>query len=569
MTDETNNQGIPEPEGASDIIKTDYDIGQDNIETRVGPFPVDIHNPVFVISALSVILFVIYALVAPTQAGNFFSGVDTSAVEGCEPGAFCDIGLRAFLTSTFDWFFLMAANVFVLFCLLLVVTPMGSVRLGGADAKPDYGYIGWFAMLFAAGMGIGLMFFGVLEPAYYFGTPWGDEPLGVVRPFAEDGTLIEANVQEARRMALAATSYHWALHPWAIYAVVALSLALFSYNKGLPLSIRSAFYPILGERVWGWWGHAIDTLAVFATLFGLATSLGLGAQQANAGLEFVYGIPNNITVQVILIIGITAIALVSVLRGLDGGVKVLSEINMVIAIVLLLFVLFAAGATAILGEFVSGVGAYFREVIPLSNPFGREDDGYREGWTAFYWAWWISWSPFVGMFIARVSRGRTVREFIICVLIIPSLVCVFWMAVFGGAAINDMIANTDASAVKANVIDAYKPELSLFAMLDSLPLTSITSTIGIVLVIVFFVTSSDSGSLVIDTITAGGKVDAPVPQRVFWCTFEGLVAIALLIGGGLTSLQAMVISTGLPFTLILLVMCVAIWKGLRSERANT
>ncbi|WP_323769243.1 BCCT family transporter [Antarctobacter sp.] len=566
MTDETNNQGIPEPEGASDIIETDYDIGQDNIETQVGPFPVDIHNPVFVISALSVILFVIYALVAPTQAGNFFSGVDASAVEGCEPGAFCDIGLRAFLTSTFDWFFLMAANVFVLFCLLLVVTPMGSVRLGGADATPDYGYVGWFAMLFAAGMGIGLMFFGVLEPAYYFGTPWGDEPLGVVRPFAEDGTLIEANVQEARRMALAATSYHWALHPWAIYAVVALSLALFSYNKGLPLSIRSAFYPILGDRVWGWWGHAIDTLAVFATLFGLATSLGLGAQQANAGLEFIYGVPNNITVQVILIIGITAIALVSVLRGLDGGVKVLSEINMVIAMVLLVFVLFAAGATAILGEFFSGIGAYFQEVIPLSNPFGREDDGYREGWTAFYWAWWISWSPFVGMFIARVSRGRTVREFIICVLIIPSLVCVFWMAVFGGAAINDMIANGADSAVKANVIDSYVPELSLFAMLDSLPFTAITSTIGIVLVIVFFVTSSDSGSLVIDTITAGGKVDAPVPQRVFWCTFEGLVAIALLIGGGLTSLQAMVISTGLPFTLVLLLMCYAIWKGLLAER---
>lgn len=568
MTDESNNQGIPEPEGASDIIETEYDIGQDNIETRVGPFAIDIHNPVFAISALSVILFVIYALVAPTHAGNFFSGVDAGAVEGCEPGAFCDVGLRTFLTSTFDWFFLMAANVFVLFCLLLVVTPMGSVRLGGADATPDYGYLGWFAMLFAAGMGIGLMFFGVLEPAYYFGTPWGDEPLGVVRPFAEDGTLIQENVQEARRMALAATSYHWALHPWAIYAVVALSLALFSYNKGLPLSIRSAFYPILGDRVWGWWGHLIDTLAVFATLFGLATSLGLGAQQANAGLEFVYGIPNNITVQVILIIGITAVALVSVLRGLDGGVKVLSEINMVIAIVLLLFVLFAAGATAILGEFVSGIGAYFREVIPLSNPFGREDDGYREGWTAFYWAWWISWSPFVGMFIARVSRGRTVREFIICVLIIPSLVCVFWMAVFGGAAINDMIANPEASAVKANVIDSYAPELSLFAMLDSLPLTGITSTIGIVLVIVFFVTSSDSGSLVIDTITAGGKVDAPVPQRVFWCTFEGLVAIALLIGGGLTSLQAMVISTGLPFTLVLLLMCYAIWKGLVAERQS-
>jgi len=544
----TESQGIPAPEGHADLIDTDYEIGQDNIVARVGPFGLDIHNPVFVISGLVVIAFVAYALIAPQHASDFFGW------------------LRPALTSTFDWFFLSAANIFVIFCLLLIISPWGSVRLGGTEATPDYGYPGWFAMLFAAGMGIGLMFFGVLEPAYYFGTPWGDEPLGAVRPFTEDGALIAANVEEARRMALAATSYHWALHPWAIYAVVALALALFSYNKGLPLSIRSAFYPILGERVWGWWGHIIDTLAVFATLFGLATSLGIGAQQANAGLNYVYGVPNNTTVQVILICAITAVALVSVLRGLDGGVKVLSEINMVIALLLLLFVLFTAGAVAILTEFVSGIGAYVQEVVPLSNPFGREDTGYMQGWTAFYWAWWISWSPFVGMFIARVSRGRTVREFLTCVLIIPSLVCVLWMAVFGGAAINDIIANPETSAVKANVIDSYAPELSLFAMLESLPLSAITSTIGIVLVIVFFVTSSDSGSLVIDTITAGGKVDAPVPQRVFWCTFEGLVAIALLLGGGLTALQAMVISTGLPFTLILLVICYGIVRGLMSEK---
>lgn len=549
-TDIDETTGIPAPEGASELIDTDYEIGQDNIETQIGPVGLDIHNPVFLISGLSVVVFVIYALLAPQQAADFFGW------------------LRPTLTSTFDGFFLSAANIFVLFCLVLVVSPYGSVRLGGAEAKPDYGYAGWFAMLFAAGMGIGLMFFGVLEPAYYFGTPWGDEPLGAVRPFTEDGALIPENVDAARRMALAATSYHWALHPWAIYAIVALALALFSYNKGLPLSIRSAFYPILGERVWGWWGHTIDIVAVFATLFGLATSLGLGAQQANAGLEYVYGIPSNVTVQVILIIGITAVALVSVLRGLDGGVKVLSEINMIVAIALLLFVLFTAGAVGIFVDFGKTLAAYAQELIPLSNPFGREDDGYREGWTAFYWAWWISWSPFVGMFIARVSRGRTVREFITCVLIIPSVVCIFWMAVFGGTAINDMIANVDASAVKANVIDAYKPELSLFAMLDGLPLAAITSTVGIVLVIVFFVTSSDSGSLVIDTITAGGKIDAPVPQRVFWCTFEGLVAIVLLIGGGLGSLQAMVISTGLPFTVVLLVMCWCIFKGLMQEHKH-
>ncbi len=314
------------PGGEPGLIQTDYKIGDQNVEGRVGPFGFDIHNPVFLISGLTVIAFTSFALILPEQSSTFFGW------------------LRPALTSTFDWFFMSAANVFVIFCLFLIVSPWGSIRLGGADATPDYGYPGWFAMLFAAGMGIGLMFFGVLEPVYYFGTPWGDEPLGLVRPFTEDGALIEANVAEARRMALAATSYHWALHPWAIYAVLALAMALFSYNKGLPLTIRSAFYPILGERVWGWWGHIIDTLAVFATLFGLATSLGLGAQQANAGLSYVFGIPSNVTVQVILIIGITSIALISVLRGLDGGVKRLSEINMGLALILLLFVLFAAGA---------------------------------------------------------------------------------------------------------------------------------------------------------------------------------------------------------------------------------
>jgi BCCT family betaine/carnitine transporter len=403
----------------------------------------------------------------------------------------------------------------------------------------------------------------VLEPVYHMAV---SQPLGTPSPFAEDGTLIAANVDAAREMGLAATIYHWGLHPWAIYAVVALALALFSFNKGLPLTMRSAFYPIFGERIWGWTGHIIDILAVFATLFGLATSLGFGAQQANAGLAHVFGVPVNTTVQVILITFITSIALFSVLRGLDGGVKMLSEVNMAIAAVLLLFVLFAAGTGAILTDFGRGLVAYMRDILPLSNPVGRTDTAYMDGWTAFYWAWWISWSPFVGMFIARVSRGRTVREFITCVLIIPSLVCILWMAVFGGAAVDQVLSNPATSAVKAQVIDSYNPPISLFAMLEGLPLASITSVIAIILVIVFFVTSSDSGSLVIDTITAGGKVDAPVPQRVFWATFEGAVAIALLLGGGLSGLQAMVISTGLPFTVVLLVMCWAIVRGLQSEK---
>ncbi len=544
MAEESTNAGLRLPEGASGLIETDYSIGQDNIEAQLGPFGLDIHNPVFLISGASIIAFVIYALVFQEQATEMFGT------------------LRPWLTSTFDWFFLGAANVFVLFCLMLIVTPFGGVRLGGVDAVPDYSYLGWFAMLFAAGMGIGLMFFGVLEPVYHMAI---SEPLGVATPFDADGNVIEANVAAAREMGLAATIYHWGLHPWAIYAIVALALALFSYNKGLPLTIRSAFYPIFGDRVWGWTGHIIDTLAVFATLFGLATSLGFGAQQAAAGLEFVYGIPNTINVQVILITAITAVALVSVLRGLDGGVKILSEINMGLAALLLLFVLIVGPTLAILTGFGEGLIAYARDVIPLSNPVGRSDDSYREGWTAFYWAWWISWSPFVGMFIARVSRGRSVREFVICVLLIPSLVCVLWMAVFGGTAIDQVFASPETSLVKANVIDSYSPELSLFGMLADLPLAAVTSTLGIILVVVFFVTSSDSGSLVIDTITAGGKVDAPVPQRVFWCIFEGAVAIVLLLGGGLAALQAMVISTGLPFTLVLLLMCWAIYRGLVSE----
>lgn len=541
-----DEQGIPAPEGASDIINTDYEIGQDNIDGQVGPFGFDIHNPVFLVSGLAVVAFVFYTLALPEQAGSAFTWLFGAVTKG------------------FDWFFLGAANIFVLFCLFLIVSPLGSVRLGGAEATPDYTYIGWFAMLFAAGMGIGLMFFGVLEPVYHMAI---SEPLGVPSPFNEAGELIPENVDAAKTMGLAATIFHWGLHPWAIYAVVALALALFSYNKGLPLTIRSAFYPILGERVWGWPGHVIDILAVFATLFGLATSLGFGAQQANAGLNHVFGLPIGPSMQVIIITCITGIALVSVLRGLDGGVKVLSEINMAIAAVLLLFVLLAGPTMVILSDFVTGLGAYLVDVVPLSNPIGREDTGFVQGWTSFYWAWWISWSPFVGMFIARVSRGRTVREFVICVLIIPSLVCVLWMAVFGGVAIDQVVSDPANSAVKAQVIDSYNPPLSLFAMLEGLPLASITSVIAIVLVIVFFVTSSDSGSLVIDTITAGGKVDAPVPQRVFWCVFEGAVAIVLLLSaGGLQSLQSMVISTGLPFTVVLLVMCFAIWRGLQAER---
>ena len=345
--------------------------------------------------------------------------------------------------------------------------------------------------------------------------------------------------------------------------VVGLSLAIFCYNLNLPLTLRSAFYPILGERVWGWWGHVIDTLAVFATLFGLTTSLGLGAQQIAAGMNDVFGFEVTNALTVWLIIGITVIALGSVLLGMDAGVKRLSEINMIMAVVLFIFVLLVGPTLALLGRFGNVLVDYVVNFVPLSNPHGREDLGYMHGWTTFYWAWWIAWSPFVGMFIARISKGRTVREFIFCVLIAPSLVCGLWMTVFGGMALEQM---ADGYNGVKEVVAAYKPELSLFHMLDQLPLYSILAPISLLLIVIFFVTSSDSGSLVIDTITAGGKMDAPVAQRVFWCTLEGLVAIALLLGGGLSALQGAAVSTGIPFTIVLLLMCYCLYRALGSER---
>ena len=529
----SSDQDVPDP------IETEFNIGQHNIT----PFGLDIHNPVFMISGISIIVFVLATLMFQEAATEFFGW------------------LRPFLTSTFDWFFLSAANIFVLFCVFLMVSPLGKIRLGGKDATPDYSYLGWFAMLFAAGMGIGLMFFGVAEPMSHFGSSMGGTAAadGARTDWAPLGAA-KGDVEAARDLAMSATIFHWALHPWAIYAVLALALAFFTYNCGLPLTLRSAFYPILGERVWGWWGHIIDTLAVFATLFGLATSLGFGTEQALAGLNYQFGWGTGPAAKVLLITVITVIALISVLRGLDGGVKILSEINIAMALLLMLFVIFVGPTAEIFAAIVGGGIAYVRDIVPLSTPFGREDANFSQGWTSFYWAWWISWSPFVGMFIARVSRGRSVREFVFCVMIIPTLVSTLWMGAFGGTAIAQVIA--DASApVKGAAL-----ELKLFEMLKPLPLAGVTSILGIFLVIVFFITSSDSGSLVIDTITAGGKTDAPVAQRVFWCTFEGIVAATLLLVGGataLTALQAMSVSTGFPFTIVLLAMCVSLYIWLR------
>jgi BCCT family betaine/carnitine transporter len=515
----------------STLYETEYVAGQDNLR-RWG---MDVHHPVFWVAAGLVLLFVIGVLMAPEAAKGAFDGAKWWSI------------------GAFDWLFMVGGNIFVIFCLALIFLPVGKIRLGGETATPDFSTLSWFSMLFAAGMGIGLMFWSVAEPTAYY-TGWYETPLGV-----------EANTAAAAEKAMSATMFHWGLHPWAIYAVVALSLAFFHYNKGLPLTIRSAFYPLIKDRSWGFFGHVIDTVAVLATLFGLATSLGFGAQQASAGLSYLFGTDAGIGSQIAIIIIVTAIALVSVIRGLDGGVKVLSNLNMGIAMLLLLFVLLVGPTMLIFSTMASTLGGYIGDIFSYSNWVDREDEAWMQGWTVFYWAWWISWSPFVGMFIARVSRGRTVREFIIAVLLVPTLVTLVWMSVFGGSALDQIQNNVGALA---NGLD--KVELAMFQMLENLPLTSITSFVAIVLVLVFFITSSDSGSLVIDAITAGGKVDAPVVQRIFWVMIEGVVAAALLFGGGadaLTALQAAAITVGLPFTVVLIVMCLSLYMGLAHEKA--
>ncbi len=509
--------------------KTNYKIGQDNLQK----YGFDIHNPVFIISAMLILVFVIGTILSPKEAKEVLDGAKWWAI------------------NNFDWVFMLSGNIFVLFSLFLIFSPLGKIRLGGDDAKTEFSTLSWFSMLFSAGMGIGLMYWSVTEPVAYY-TGWWHTPLNVV-----------AHTEQAKELAMGATMFHWGLHPWAIYGVVGLSLAFFSYNKKLPLTIRSAFFPILKDKIWGWPGHLIDILAVFATIFGLATSLGLGAQQVSAGLHFLFDIENSINAQILIIAGITVLAVISVVTGLKKGVKILSNLNIALAFLLLIFLIVIGNSFNIILSVGTTLSDYAKNIIPLSNFIGREDSDWYHGWTVFYWAWWIAWSPFVGMFIARISKGRTVREFIIAVLLVPTFVTAIWMSVFGATAIDQVIAKV--GALSGGITDK---SLSLFQMLQSLPLSSITSFVAIVLVMVFFVTSSDSGSLVIDSITSGGKVDAPVAQRIFWAIVEGLVAIALLYIGGkeaLSALQAGSIATALPFTFILLIMCYCLYVGLKSE----
>lgn len=448
-----------------------------------------------------------------------------------------------------SWFYILAVALILLSVTFLGLSRYGEIKLGPDHAQPDFSYRSWFAMLFSAGMGIGLMFFGVAEPVMHYLSP----PVGTPETI------------EAAKQAMRLTFFHWGLHAWAIYAIVALILAFFSYRHGLPLTLRSALYPIIGDRIYGPIGHAVDIFAVIGTVFGVATSLGYGVLQVNAGLNHLFGIPVNETVQVVLIIIITALATVSVVSGLDKGIRILSELNLGLAVLLLALVLFLGPTVLLLKSFVENTGGYLSELVSKTfNLYAYEpkSSNWLGGWTLLYWGWWLSWSPFVGMFIARVSRGRTIREFVTGVLFVPAGFTLLWMTVFGNSAIY-LIMNKGATDLATTV--QQDVALALFNFLEHFPFPGVLSFIAMAMVIVFFVTSADSGAMVVDTLASGGSGNTPVWQRIFWAALMGIVAIALLIAGGLRALQTVTIASALPFSVILLVSIYGLLKALRRD----
>lgn len=489
-----------------------------------------INKPVFYTSGLLVLLCVLLCLVFRESANAWFTRT------------------QYLVTENLGWFLILTVNVVLIFCLYLAFSPFGRIRLGGEQATPEFSNTSWFAMLFSAGMGIGIMFFSIAEPVSHFAKP--------PRPV---GTPIEA-----ARQAMDFTFLHWGLHAWGVYALVGLALAFFSFNKKLPLTFRSLFYPFLGERIHGWWGHSIDILSVMATLFGLSTSLGLGVQQMNAGMNFLFGWPVSAGLQSILIIVVTGIATISVVSGLDKGVKILSNANMIMAFTLMLLIFFLGPAIYLLKSFIQNTGSYLANFIQIStwNDSYRQS-GWQNSWTVFYWAWWIAWSPFVGSFIARISRGRTIREFVLGVLVVPALLTFLWMTIYGSTALSFILHgdNSMITAVQENISTA------LFVFLQKFPFTFVLSLLAVLLVSFFFITSSDSGSLVIDNITSGGSHKTPALQRICWAFLQGIIAIVLLLGGGLQALQTAVIIAGLPFAIIILLMCYSLRKGLQEEQA--
>ncbi|MCG8147037.1 BCCT family transporter [Moraxella sp. PS-22] len=495
---------------------------------KFGPFP-RVNRPVFIASALLIVGFIIFGSLFGELAGEVFNQ------------------LQSFITHRFRWLFIILMNVAVVFSLYIALNRYGDIRLGHQTEHPEYSLLSWFGMLFSAGIGIGLLYWGTAEPLYHFMSP----PTG------------QAETVETAKQAMSISFLHWGIHAWALYCVVALSLAYFHYRRGLPLSIRSVLYPLIGQKIYGKWGHVVDTLAVFGTMFGVVTSLGLGAMQINAGFSNVFGIPNNVPVQLCLIAIITAMATLSVMMGLDKGIKRLSDINIVLTVLLLGFMLFFGPTQFIIDSFIENIGNYVSQLIPLgfwSEAYRNTD--WQANWTIFYWAWWVSWSPFVGIFVARISRGRTIREFIFGVLFIPMLLLFFWFTTFGGSAVHmELMGNYGLiEAVKADYGSA------IFKLIEYYPLTKPLTLVIVVMIMLWFVTSSDSASLVIDMLTAGGDTNPPKIQRLFWALSQGVIAAVLLVAGGLSALQAVAIIAGFPFAIVVFVMMYCLWRGLTRDR---
>ncbi|WP_083660118.1 BCCT family transporter [Acuticoccus yangtzensis] len=498
-------------------------------QERFWIFP-KVDRPVFITSAALIVGFIVFGALFSDLANTVFTTAQ-------------DI-----LAGYLGWSLIILVNALLIFVVFMALGPFGDIRLGRMDDEPEYSLFSWTAMLFSAGIGIGLVYWGVAEPMYHFFAP----------PHATPETA------QAAKEAMAISFMHWGFHAWAIYAVVALALAYYHFRKGLPLAVRSALYPLIGDRIYGPWGQLVDILAVFGTMFGIVTSLGLGATQVNAGLADVFGIPNNTFVQILIIAAITAFATLSVVAGLDGGIKRLSNINIVLTLVLLAFMVIVGPTLFIFDSFVESYGYYVSRLFDLGTwseawTSGNEAGNWQDSWTIFYWAWWVSWAPFVGVFIARISKGRTVREFILGVMVLPCSIMFFWFTAFGGTAISLSLAG-DPSLIEATRADYAQ---TMFALLDRFPLASLTSVFTTVLIVMWFVTSSDSGSFVIDMLTAGGDPDPPTIQRIFWAVSEGCVAAVLLLAGGLDALQAAAIIAGFPFAVVLAFIAVGLVRALR------
>ena len=503
---------------------------------RLGPFP-RVSKPVFLSSALLILAFIIF--------GAFFNELANEVFGQA----------KEFLSVRFGWFFIVVVNLALIMSIYLIFSRYGDIRLGHQTEKPEYNLISWIGMLFSAGIGIGLLYWGTAEPLQHFMAP----PLG------------EPETIAAAKQAMNISFLHYGLHVWAIYGMVALSLAYFHYRRGLPLAIRSTLYPLIGKKIYGPWGHMVDTLAVFGTMFGVVTTLGLGVLQINSGLETLFGIPNTITVQIILIVFITMLAGLSLFLGLDKGIKRLSDINIFLTFVLLSFVIILGPTQFIFNSFVENIGNYLHQVIPLGlwTESYAGVDKWQSSWTIFYWAWWISWSPFVGVFVARISRGRTIREFILGVLLIPITILFLWFTAFGGSAVHlELLAAADPNLASPGLIEAVQADYgsAIFKLMELYPLTQPVTLLIIVMIVLWFVTSSDSASFVIDMLTSGGDANPPKIQRLFWAGTEGVIAAVLLAAGGLGALQAASIVSGFPFAIVIVVMLYSLLRGLSRDR---